>query len=999
VGNQATLRFVQSSAQPTLTVTTPDLLQRSDPNHNGHTEQPTLQPTVRFSVSVGREMDAREFLIEFAVQYPNNEVDTREAAIAGIESGEIYWVDKNGHPIAPEAGPKVVQADIKKGYKLVTVYAPGVSPLSEAGLDDLREEFYALGDDDQADINQQTNQLFWQETSYKEGHKLDPKHDADDRKMAQDWLRLRAHVVQSRQAYFAQPEDVRQQLYELIPPAARPFMFREGGTGTLAPKDFVTALNIANKIAGLTAAEREEYLSRVTGVTNSWDAFEQAIDRYIDERGARGEAGEEREEAKTQLFGADDLYSAYQNYVGLRDAAMMAPDDNLALDRMVAEAWEELQQEMEKHGFKSIQELEAWLGPRVEAFEAAFEKEALFVAREMLDRYLHVLYIERERILVPEELDIFYGKLAAAGNDLEQLIEEYPLLRDEDLRDDLDGVLTKARALEILLFHITQRKEDIAKTRSNLEENPELVYGFDVLRQHAMLAQGIDENSLYYGIIIKKKNDIERRQLIKSFMLAIVAIAAGLLTGGGGAVAVLGGATAAGIGIYETLEEYRRYEIEHTAHSAGLLSSDPSFAWVIVAAVGAGLDMAAVSKALRTMKPALQAFNETGDVVALEAKLAKLTDVEQGIKNSVLEAAKAEARAKHAWQSILKPAPVLHAVIVPGGEQFAQLVYAVYLTLKVHGHNLAAFLKTRQARQLLGELAENPAAHPQELAALREGFLGALGTQERITKHATQLGLRDFEIDNWFRVWAEHPWRSVDDLLAQMDHYAEPLKSGGGSKYRNATELMTDDETRKLLGEFDLRIAGRGGIETITGRMSKEGERVITIEGRVLSGIENRTLNAPNFNKSTSLFSAKELGLSANDWEWAHLWGPGFGDEAAAGLMLAPKEVNQVFQNRGIEGYIRDIAEKARAVGAEVRVKASATSWGSRTPGGWEVPKGVDFLQRAEYRITLELPDGSKHIAEVTLEAAEPPASKLLSKAPEGTELDEILEAHAVGAL
>jgi hypothetical protein len=859
-----------------------------------------------------------------------------------------------------------------------------------------------LGDADQAEINEQTDQLFWKETGYKEGEKLDPKRNADDRQMAQDWLRLRAHVVHSRQQYLAQPNRLRQQLYDLIPPAARPFMFGKGSSGILEPKDFVTALRIANQIASLTEAERAEYLARVTGTTDSWEHFEQAIDPYVAERQERGAAAEAREDAKTELFGMDEVYRRYRAFKQSVDA------------RAAHAALDDLNDALKPHGFDSVEAFEAWLEPRVAAFEAAFEKEGLLIANEMLDRYSHILYVERERILVPQELDIFYGTLTAAGDDLEPLAVAYPLLEDEELRDHLKGALTKRHALGIILSNISERKEHIANTRNALKENHELMYGFNKLRQHAMLAQGIEENSIYHQLVMERYDDIERKKLIKSFMLAVIAIGAGLLTGGGGTVAVLGAATAAAISFYETLEEYRRYEVEHSAHKAGLLADDPTIAWVIVAALGAGLDFAAAGKAARALKPALKSFDETGDVAKFAAayddilkkqKQVDAADVVQSLedaKQSILNAGKARAREQLAWGDIFIPAKRVNDILAAGTEAFVRFVTAVFTTIQFHGRSLSKFLKTQQARGMLGDLAINPTDHPEHLAALREGFLAALETAETIVNHANQLRLRDSEIENWFHIWAEHPGLSVDGLLAHMDKYAEPLKANAGSKYRYATKLMTDEKTRKVLQDFDLHIAGRGAIEKLTARKTAEGGKVVTIEGRALPSIKNRAKEAPNFNKTDpktgKLITAEELGLSASDWEWAHLWGPGWGDEAAAGLTLAPREVNQVYQGRGLEKYVRKLAQLADKVGAEVRVKASATSWANPTPGGWETSSDVEFLKKAEYKITLELPDGRKLYNDVVLDVAEPPLAKLLSKELEGPDLEEWLEAYAVGA-
>lgn len=955
----------------------------------------SAQPVMHLSVKVTGEMGPRQFLIEFAVQYQGNDIHTPTEAEAGIAAGTVYWVDDLGGKIPVDAGPSVDKKDAAKGYKLVTVYAVGVTPTSDETAGELREEFYELADGSQDNVNKQANSVFWEQTGYKVGKKLNPKHSQDDALMAKDWLRFRASVVSARQQYFSHGESLNRQLYELIPPEARAFMFATDGTGALEPNDFMTALRIANRIADFTDAERAEYLARVVGRANDWEAFERAIDAFATEREERGLAADRREDTKTELFGTDALYRAYKTYTGLRDAANMS--DNLAIEHLAAEAYEALEAEMSKHGFKRLSEVEAWFDPRVKEFEAAFEAEALLVGREMLDRYSHVLYVERERILVPENLDVFYGEITAAGEDLEPLAERYPLLRDEDLREDVVDVLTKwpvqdqkRRLLHVILGSVEQRKKHIAQTHESLGKNPELVYGFDVLRVHAMAAQGVEEGSVYHQIVMNRKEEIETDQLISSIMLAVVAIGAGLLTGGGGAVAVLGAATAATIGAYEALEEFRRYETEHAAFKAGLLSDDPSVAWVIVAAVGAGLDLASVGKAVRAIgRTAFESFDKTGDVAALTTRYdealaesraidLELTKKLEEAQSSILKAAKARAQEQQAWRSVLIPATRLNDVLSATGESFARLVYAVYSTLNFHGRNLARFLKTQQAQRLLGELAAKPMDHVEDLKRLRNGFKEALGSQQTIVSHANGLGLRDFEIDNWFRVWSENPSTPLSEILTQMDAYAAPLRVRPTSKYRYATGLMTDQTTREVLGDYDLRVAGRGGIEKIHARQTAAGERTVTIEGQLLEGMD-RKVDAPNFNHTSgtsgSLFTASELGLPKGQWEWAHLWGPGFGDEAAAGLMMAPRTVNQFAQNRGVEGYIRELGKMTRERGGTVRVKATAVSWGDPTPSGWVPPNGVSFLQRAEYHITLEV-GGNKRTIEVVIDVAEPPSPK-----------------------
>jgi hypothetical protein len=75
----------------------------------------------------------------------------------------------------------------------------------------------------------------------------------------------------------------------------------------------------------------------------------------------------------------------------------------------------------------------------------------------------------------------------------------------------------------------------------------------------------------------------------------------------------------------------------------------------------------------------------------------------------------------------------------------------------------------------------------------------------------------------------------------------------------------------------------------------------------------------PGLNMQQYLISAREIGRLPTSppwlgrrlarmfrrWEQAHLIGPGFGAELFEGIMLAPRGVNQIVQNKGIEDALR----------------------------------------------------------------------------------------------
>ena len=62
-------------------------------------------------------------------------------------------------------------------------------------------------------------------------------------------------------------------------------------------------------------------------------------------------------------------------------------------------------------------------------------------------------------------------------------------------------------------------------------------------------------------------------------------------------------------------------------------------------------------------------------------------------------------------------------------------------------------------------------------------------------------------------------------------------------------------------------------------------------------------------------------------YERAHLWGHGFGDEARDGIMYAPAEFNQFWQNKAVEAWIRNLGEQARALKGNLVLRARATSY------------------------------------------------------------------------
>lgn len=132
--------------------------------------------------------------------------------------------------------------------------------------------------------------------------------------------------------------------------------------------------------------------------------------------------------------------------------------------------------------------------------------------------------------------------------------------------------------------------------------------------------------------------------------------------------------------------------------------------------------------------------------------------------------------------------------------------------------------------------------------------------------------------------------------------------------------------------------ARRGGIRRISVRRMADGTPEYEIQGVLLTPIRPRSA-APNYNRMLS--TGREIGLP--DYELAHLWGPGFGDEAWDGMMYAPRVVNQEWQNRGIEERLRDLQTLAGPRGVTIELTAKSRAHPIRT---W---RGHQLLREASY--------------------------------------------------
>jgi hypothetical protein len=90
--------------------------------------------------------------------------------------------------------------------------------------------------------------------------------------------------------------------------------------------------------------------------------------------------------------------------------------------------------------------------------------------------------------------------------------------------------------------------------------------------------------------------------------------------------------------------------------------------------------------------------------------------------------------------------------------------------------------------------------------------------------------------------------------------------------------------------------------------------------------------------------------------------------------MLAPKEVNQVWQNRGVEKLIRELRELPAKKGAEVHLRAVATSQKRTLAGG----AGDSFLSHVQYEFRVVKPGGKPTTAaHISFSGGPPPKGRV----------------------
>ena len=183
---------------------------------------------------------------------------------------------------------------------------------------------------------------------------------------------------------------------------------------------------------------------------------------------------------------------------------------------------------------------------------------------------------------------------------------------------------------------------------------------------------------------------------------------------------------AAGLSTYMAYDEYKQYTAEHAIADAGLVD-DPSVIWLVLAIVGAGVDMAAATKAVRALAPAARTLHAGGELTdftkAVEAlqKSRQLDDQIAAAAEKAAEARKAYAAARGELSAALGkvysfPGPFTDP------EVYKALVKMAAAKIKQGSNSLAGFIAELKQARLAAKLGE---LSPEELAKVKEAWAQA----------------------------------------------------------------------------------------------------------------------------------------------------------------------------------------------------------------------------------------------------------------------------------
>ncbi|WP_347069263.1 hypothetical protein [Flavobacterium sp. WV_118_3] len=524
----------------------------------------------------------------------------------------------------------------------------------------------------------------------------------------------------------AQPKKTAAELqeeYDAFPEAVKNLIrtSEEGGWVTAEEKLAVAQYIFDN----LTVLEMLDYASKTSKSTMSLFDFKASIQNYKESKAKRESNQKERAELEKKLGTASfkELYTLYKDYANWAGLARMNIRDRVSYQIMMDKA-EELRKALEnagyKGGIKGFEDL-------IREYETAFEQEALYTAIDQLQKYKHILFEEKNKLENPAYLQQLLNQLKgtgakemySAGNSqiagaskVHKYADGFEIQVDYDERDKGQQKVNKADSLvgtisndlvkekqfdkpafaqvsnaaELKAFmknYIQEKEASIDNIQEKIINNPEAIYGMDLLYNSCKQAQGIAPGSTLDAILTDKKGRIENFEFIKNLAIAFGAIVLTIASAGTGTLALVALGASFALSAYTVYETIETYKTEKDGYNAGVLSDDPSLVWVVIAIAGAVVDAAALRSAFKAAEPIAEAaseFNRLKDITKLEKRLEAITELKKEVRANIVKQAKVEAQYERVMQGITQAKKLTNATIpflLQTGELLTHLVFAV----------------------------------------------------------------------------------------------------------------------------------------------------------------------------------------------------------------------------------------------------------------------------------------------------------------------------------
>jgi hypothetical protein len=383
---------------------------------------------------------------------------------------------------------------------------------------------------------------------------------------------------------------------------------------------------------------------------------------------------------------------------------------------------------------------------------------------------------------------------ANAEAEIKNLSKDHPIFAEDDLPADkrLDKVAlaqaSETQLAGVLQAHIADRNAVVVEARGQLAGKHELIYRMDKLMPAFYAEMDIQPGSIHDQIIKDKMHDDAIAKLVGGILLAIVAIALTVVSLGAATPAVIAaGASigAAGLSTYMAYDEYQQYSADHAVADAGF-ADDPSVVWLVLAIVGAGVDMGAATKAVRALAPAAKALEAGGEVIDFTKAVEALQRSKQLDEKIAAAADKAAAaRKSYAAAKGELSAALGKAYSLPGPltdpEVYRALVKMAAAKIKEGAHSLAGFIAELKQARLAAKLGE---LTPEELAKAKQAWEDA----ERLAKLVNDPALLEkllskvtdaAKLERLLQVFPAAELKGIVDALSHADRLVSMIDHVG----------------------------------------------------------------------------------------------------------------------------------------------------------------------------------------------------------------------------